>query len=183
MYMEIERIDGEIFDDYPQGKFAKKVDWWRTTQGIEIIRGWRSRGLSIKDVAAKMGVDLRTLRAWRKKYPEFDNVLEEGKAYTVARVERSLFERATGYDYQEEVWELIEGEMRLVRVFKKHAPPDVKAILNFLYNRDPKHWRALQEPLESTQYKDTIKNVLVAMKEVAQDQQERVVEAVDVTDQ
>lgn len=182
--MDAERIDpSQVFEDYPTNKFGKKVDWWKTEQGLEIIRKWRCQGLSIKQTAARMGVDLRTLNTWRKKYPEFDTVLQEGKEYTLAKVERSLFERATGYDYQEEVWELIEGEIRLVRVFKKHAPPDVKAILSFLYNRDPQRWRAIQEPIESTQYKDTVKNVLIAMKQVADDQRERTVEAVvDVTE-
>ena len=182
--MEVEKIEGDIvFDDYPKGKFAKKIDWWITPQGLEIIRGWRMKGLSIKDVAAKMGIDIRTLRTWRKNHPEFDEILTIGKLYTVSKVEHSLFERAIGYDYFEEVYELVEGEMILVRRIKKHAPPDIKAILNFLYNRDPQHWRALQEPLESTQYKDTIKNVLVAMKQVAEDTKERVVEAVDVTEE
>lgn len=180
--MSVEKVEGEVlFDDYPINKFGKKVDWWRTPQGLEIIRGWRSKGLSIKDIAEKMGVDIRTFRSWRKNYPEFDEILAEGKDFTIAKVENSLFKRAIGYDYYEEVEELVEGEMRLVRRIKKHAPPDVKAILNFLYNRDPKHWRALQEPLESTQYKDAIKNVLVAMKEVAEDSKERTIDVVETS--
>lgn len=181
----MDKVYGEVvFEDYPDGKFAKKVDWWHTEQGLEIIRRWRTQGYSIKEVAKKMGIDLRTLNAWRKKYPEFDEKLAEGKESTIAKVEHSLFERATGYDYQEEVWELIEGEMRLVRIFKKHAPPDIKAILNFLYNRDPQHWRAIQEPLEKTQYTETIKNVLIAMKEVAETGQDTTVDVteVDITD-
>ena len=172
----MEKVTGEvIFDDYPKGKFAKKIDWWNTDEGLDLIRGWRAQGLSIKQVCGRMGIDLRTLRSWRKKYPDFDDVLKIGKEVTIARVEHSLYQRALGYDYEEEVWELIEGELRLTKKFKKHMPPDVKAILHFLYNRDPQHWRSIQESLESTQYVDSVKNVLVAMKEVAETGKEQVV--------
>ena len=40
--------------------------------------------------------------------------------------------------------------------------------MQWLYNRLPLSWRAIQEPLEQTQYVETVKNILVAMKEVAE---------------
>ena len=80
----------------------------------------------------------------------------------------ALYRRAVGYDYWEEVYDLIEGELRLSRKLKKHMPPDTKAIMQWLFNRLPLQWRALQEPLQDTQYTGTIKNILVAMKEVAE---------------
>ena len=83
-------------------------------------------------------------------------------------VEDALWRRAVGYDYWEEIWDLVEGEMRLTRKWKKHMPPDTKAIMQWLFNRLPLRWRALQEPLQDTQYTETIKNILVAMKEVAE---------------
>lgn len=176
----MDRVIGEVvFNDYPDGKFAKKVDWWISAEGMDLIKRWRCQGLSIKQICEKMEVDIRTLRTWRSKHPELEECFVMGKEVTVSRVEQSLYNRATGYDYQEETYELVEGEMRLTKVVKKHMPPDVKAILNFLYNRDPQHWRAIQEPLESTQYKDTIKNILIAMKEVAETGSEKVVNAED----
>lgn len=165
----MEKVIGEVvFTDYPDGKFAKKVDWWLTPEGLDLIKGWRVQGDSVDMIAEKMGIDKRTFRAWRKKYPEFDEVTKLGKEVTIKRVEDSLYNRATGYDYWEEIWDLVEGEMRLVRKIKRHCPADVKAILNFLYNRDPQHWRAIQEPLEATQYVESVRSVLVAMKEVAE---------------
>lgn len=165
----MEKVVGEvIFTDYPDEKFAKKIDWWRTPEGLDLIRGWRCQGLSVKQTCEKMQIDIRTLRSWRKKFPEFEDAITIGKEVTVARVEHSLYQRATGYDYKEQTFELIEGEMRLTKEVIKHVPADVKAILNFLYNRDPQHWRAIQEPLEATQYTETIKNILISMKQVAE---------------
>ena len=60
------------------------------------------------------------------------------------------------------------SELVMTKKFKKHLPPDTKAILHWLFNRLPGMWRAVQEPLESTQYTETIQNILVAMKEVAE---------------
>ena len=94
-------------------------------------------------------------------------------------VEEALLKRATGYDYEEDTWELVEGELRLTKKCRKHVPPDVKAILSWLYNRLPNQWRATQEPLETTQYTETIKDILVAMKEVAENGGEVTVEDAD----
>lgn len=166
----MEKVIGEVvFNDYPDNKFAKKVDFWCTPEGLDLIRGWRMQGDSVELIAQKMEIDIRTFRSWRKKYPEFNEVLAAGKEVVIKRVEQSLLNRACGYDYWEEYWDLVEGELRLTRKVKKHCPADIKAILSFLYNRAPESWRAIQEPLEQTQYVETVKNVLVAMKQVAED--------------
>ena len=167
-------IDDKVYVDYPD-KYAKKVDWWRSDAGLDLIRGWRAKGKTIKQVLESMGIDPRTFRAWRKKYPEFNEAIEVGKDVAVSRVEQSLFNRACGYDYVERTYELVEGEMRLVREYHKHMPADIKAALSFLYNRDSKHWRAIQPPAEETKYLEAIENVLVAMKNTAETGEENIV--------
>ena len=82
----------------------------------------------------------------------------------------------------ERTYDLIEGELRLAHEYHRHMPPDTKAILSWLYNRLPNSWRSIQEPLESTQYKDTIKDILVAMKEVAADGQPKQIEVKENAD-
>lgn len=172
----MEKVIGEVvYTDYPD-KYAKKVDWWKSDAGLDLIKGWRAKGKTIKQVLDMMGIDPRTFRSWRKKYPEFNKAIEVGQEVAISRVEHSLFKKACGYEYTEQVYELVEGEMILVREFHKHMPPDVKAIMHWLYNRNPQAWRNIQEPLENTQYAETIKNVLVAMKEVAENQKPQEVE-------
>ena len=76
----MERVIGEVvFNDYPDGKFAKKVDWWITPEGIDLIKGWRMQGDSVELIAQKMEIDIRTLRAWRKKHPELEEAITMGK--------------------------------------------------------------------------------------------------------
>lgn len=178
----MEKVIGEVvFDDYPDNKFAKKVDYWRTPEGLDLIKGWRVQGDSVDLIAQKMGVDKRTFRVWRTKYPEFNDAVQTGKEVTIKRVEQSLYNRAMGYDYEEITRELVEGEMRITKIVTKHVPADVKAILNFLYNRDPQHWRAIQEPLEATQYVESVKNILIAMKQVAESGETRSLEVQEDT--
>ena len=39
--------------------------------------------------------------------------------------------------------------MRVTKIVTKFIPPDVKAILAFLYNRDSQNWRAIQQPIDT----------------------------------
>lgn len=178
MKKRVEHLPGDevVFDDYPVGKYAKKIDWWTSKQGIELISSWRQAGASIKDIYEKIGVDVRTFRSWRKKCPDLGEALVVGKEITNARVIDALYKRAVGFYYDEITSELVEGEMRVVRSVRKYCPPDTKAILSWLYNRYPQEWRAVQEPLDKTRYVETIQNILVAMKEVAENKEPQQVE-------
>lgn len=150
MKKRVEHLPGDevVFDDYPVGKYAKKIDWWTSKQGIELISSWRQAGASIKDIYEKIGVDVRTFRSWRKKCPDLEEALVVGKEITNARVIDALYKRAVGFYYDEITSELVEGEMRVVRSVRKYCPPDTKAILSWLYNRYPQEWRAMQAPID-----------------------------------
>ena len=169
--------------DFPENLEGqkKRKAFWMSEDGCTLITGWRRSGMTIKDIAEKnIGISLTGFFGWCKQSDSLKKACANGKDIANYSVEDSLYRRAIGYDYFEESWELIEGEMTLVKKCKKHVPPDVKAILSWLYNRKPESWRAIQEPLESTQYTETIRNILVAMKEVAGGSEPKeVVSAVD----
>lgn len=158
-----------VFNDYPTGKFARKVDWWVSPQGLELIAGWRQCGCTIKEITEKMGVDQRTFRSWRKKYPELEENLVIGQEITNARIVGALFKRAMGFKYDEITKELVEGEMRVTKIVTKTVPPDTKAILSWLYNRASYLWRAVQMPVDSTDDMiELIDNVLVSIRSTAE---------------
>jgi lambda repressor-like predicted transcriptional regulator len=170
MKKRIERIEGEvIFEDYPINKYGKKIDWWTSDYGLDIIAGWRQSGLSIADVAKQMGVDIRTFRVWRKKCPKLDDILSKGREVATARVADALYKRAVGFYYDETVEELVEGEMRVTKIFHRYCPPDTKAALSYLYNRDPNGWRAIQEPIDvNAPALLEAANTLIKIKEAAE---------------
>lgn len=169
-----ERVEGEVvFDDYPVNKYARKIDWWTSDKGIELIAGWRSAGATIKEIYERMGVDKRTFNTWRKKCPKLADALDTSKEIAIVRVENALFKRAVGYDYNEVTRELVEGEMRVTKVVTKHVPGDTKAMLAFLFNRNSQNWRAMQEPLDSnTPAIANADDVLVRIREAAENTSE-----------
>lgn len=138
-----------VFTDYPVGKFARKIDWWTSEKGIQLIAGWRQAGCTIEEIQNKMGVDPRTFRSWRKKCPKLEDALVLSKEIANVQVINSLYQRAIGMEYDEVTRELIEGELRVTKIVTKYIPPDVKAILAFLYNRDSQNWRAVQQPIDT----------------------------------
>lgn len=167
--VEITPERGVVFDDYPMNKYAKKIDWWTSDKGLELIGGWRRTGASLRDIYEKIGVDPRTFRSWRNKCPKLDEILSVGKEITNARVVDALYKRAIGFEYDEITRELVEGELQITKIVTKFVPPDTKAILSWLYNRYPGDWRCIQPPIDvSAKVLSNATDVLVAIRDAAE---------------
>jgi len=83
------------------------------------------------------------------QYESLKNAINEGKASADAKVERKLYERALGYEVEEEQKVLNvskEGGSRIGRITitKKHVPPDPTSCIFWLKNRHPDIWRDVQ---------------------------------------
>lgn len=158
--------------DFPEdleGQKKRKA-FWLSENGRMLIAGWRRNGVPLTEIAEKnIGISKTAFWGWYRKSEELRKACAISKEIADFTVEDALYRKAVGYDYWEEIWDLVEGEVILTRKMKKHMPPDPKAIMQYLFNRKPEVWRAVQEPLESTQYTETIKNILVAIKQVAED--------------
>lgn len=158
--------------DFPDGLEGqkKRKAFFLSEDGLTLIRGWRRQGIPLTEIAEKyIGVSKTGFWGWYRQSDDLRKACAVALETTNSSVEESLLKRAMGYNYDEETYELIEGELLLTKRVTKHVAPDTKAILAWLYNRLPNRWRAIQEPLEATQYTETIKSILVAMKEVAED--------------
>lgn len=156
--------------DFPDGLEGqkKRKAYFLSEDGLKLIAGWRRQGIPLTKIAEDyIGISRTGFFGWYRKSDELRKACAVSQDISNASVEESLLKKALGYDWWEETYELVEGELRMVRKIRRHVSPDVKAILSWLYNRMPNRWRSMQEPLESTQYKDTVKEILVAMKEVA----------------
>lgn len=168
--------------DFPDGLEGqkKRKEFWLSKDGLTLITGWRRNGVSFKDIATKnIGVSMTGFWGWYRQSEELRSACANSKDVADLTVEDALYRRAVGYNYEEKTFELVEGEVRLTKITEKHMPPDTKAIMQYLFNRRPEVWRAMQEPLEATQYIETIKKILVAMKEVAEGGQPKEVAAVE----
>lgn len=72
-------------------------------------------GMSLKKIADIFGVDRKTIYRWAEKYPEISHVIKKGRAMGERTIIKSLFEKAKS--------------------------GNVTAMIFWLCNRDPEHWR------------------------------------------
>ncbi len=104
--------------------------------------GWSlaSKGAIDDEIAEAFGISVRTLHRWKQDYPSFAKALAVGKDAANAKVEKSLYKRALGYDIKEKET-LVEtdkdGNVKPVKVREssKHVPADSMAIMYWLNNR------------------------------------------------
>ena len=102
-------------------------------------------GATDMELADEFDVSIQTLYNWRAKYPEFLEAIKTNKPIADERVERSLFERATGYE-RDSVKIFCDKDGRVTEVpFREYVPPDSTAMIFWLKNRKPKEWRDKRE--------------------------------------
>lgn len=98
------------------------------------------KGATDDEIADAFGINVRTLHRWKQEYPSLLTALTTGKEVADAKVEKTLYQRALGYD-KEETEKIVEvdknGNTKPVRVRSsaKHIPPDTMAIMYWLNNR------------------------------------------------
>lgn len=101
-------------------------------------------GATDLEIADFFGVSVTTLYRWKNDKPEFCEALKEAKAEADARVEESLYHRATGYSHDAE--KIFNNSGEIVRAkYREHYPPDTTAMIFWLKNRQPERWRDKQE--------------------------------------
>jgi hypothetical protein len=113
---------------------------------IEQARKLCQFGHTDPELAGFFEVHLQTINNWKVKYPEFLYALKAGKEVADSRVERSLYQRAVGYNYEAIKIFMPAGRSKPVYApYTEHVPPDVTAGIFWMKNRDPAHWRDQQQ--------------------------------------
>ena len=105
----------------------------------ELARNYCLLGATNADLAGFFEVTTRTIDNWIAVHPEFAAAVREARAVADAKVARCLYERAVGYEHTVErtVWHL--GKERPVSE-KVRLPPDTRACMFWLRNRQPQYW-------------------------------------------
>lgn len=98
-------------------------------------------GYTNEELAVFFEVSLSTFKEWRNKFPKFSAAVKAGKEVADAKVAKSLFKRACGYQYDETTKEGAAGNMKVTKIVTKEVAPDAGAALNWLKNRQKDKWR------------------------------------------
>lgn len=106
---------------------------------LDLARRIALQGYTDEEVARMYGFSPDIMEAWRDLYPDFNKAIEEGRTHCDAEVVRALYQRATGYDYNDEV--AVGGKNPQVLTLKRHAVPDVDAIKYWTKNRRKDQWK------------------------------------------
>lgn len=94
------------------------------------------------EIADFFGVTVRTLYSWKNQYPEFLHALKAGKEEADNRVERSLFQRACGYEQDTvKIFMPAGADAPVMAPYREVIAPDTTACIFWLKNRKPDEWR------------------------------------------
>lgn len=119
--------------------------------------------MSVRQIAAKLGVSKTTLYKYAKDYPELAAALEGSKVELVEDLKNSIKKRALGYTWtevtQEKAIDENTGQLVVVkeRRVTKHVPADLGSAHLLLKNMDPKWHDADQITIRQRQKELEIK--------------------------
>jgi hypothetical protein len=111
---------------------------------IPLIKKLAGYGHTDEEICDIVGICRDSLIEYKKKYPAFSDTIKKSKAISDAKVIRSLYERATGYEHKEDAIFQFQGSPVIVPTVK-HYPPDATSAIFWLKNRQSKDWRDRQE--------------------------------------
>lgn len=130
-------------------------------------------GATDLELADFFHVSVVTLNRWKNQIPEFCKSIKVAKEAADNRVERSLYNRATGYTFDsEKIITVSRGanmgsEIERVKI-KEHVPPDVTAQIFWLKNRRKGDWRDRIDNTHSGPDGGPIETTDLTPREVAQ---------------
>jgi len=101
-------------------------------------------GATDKMLATALDVECMTVNRWKYQHPEFGEALKNGRLRADAKVAASLYQRAIGYDYEEEVVVAPKGREPQVIKVKRHVRADVWAAAKWLALRQREYWAEVQ---------------------------------------
>ena len=106
-------------------------------------------GATDQELAQDLGVSYATVNRWKLEHEEFNKALVIGKDLADNRVERTLYNKAIGYDITEEQAIKLKDQDGSERVeiveIKKHIPADTASALFWLRNRKRLNWNDKRE--------------------------------------
>jgi len=107
-------------------------------------------GATDQEIADFFEIDVRTVYRWKHDHEEFCQALKGGKEVADERVERSLYQRAIGYE-QDEVKIFMPGGASepVYAPFRAKIAPDTTAAIFWLKNRRSGEWRDKTEQEQS----------------------------------
>lgn len=141
------------------------VGEWLEDDGLLLLESWSRDGYSLGDISNRIGISSSTLTKWRKKHPEINKALKQGREIVDYKVENALLKSALGYKTKEVKVITTMRNGKVTEVVKettdKEQPPNVYAIQCWLFNRLPDKWKRNRDSIIEQGDEDTTIKVTV----------------------
>mgnify|MGYP002513491086 CR=1 FL=1 len=106
---------------------------------FEEIEDWLQIGATDKEIAENLGINKATICEYKKRYPEFNELIKNGRKAPVQAIKAALFKRATGFTYSEKVTTLSDKDGLTIKTYEKYALPDPASAIILLKHWDKEH--------------------------------------------
>jgi len=139
------KLNFNILEEKKKDKRGRNSKWNVIVKNYDKIIELARNGFTDIEISRYIGINPDTFFNYKKKYPEFADALANAKDKADHTVINKLFQRACGYDYEEEQIEYTptknkKTEIKNIKKIKKHLPPEYKAQVFWLINRRRKDW-------------------------------------------
>lgn len=121
-------------DNQPSDPYGRGRKTLYRPEYIEQARKLAELGHTDCEIARFFGVGTQTFKTWISRYPELLSALKVGKDVADDRVERSLYQKAVGFEVETEKIFCQDGEIIRAKT-KTYYPPDTAAAFIWLKNR------------------------------------------------
>ena len=99
-------------------------------------------GATDADLADFFDVAVRTIERWKTEHEDFCRALKDAKEVADQRVERSLYQRAVGYQADAvKIFMPANADEPVYAEYRENVQPDVTAAIFWLKNRKPDAWK------------------------------------------
>lgn len=145
-------------DGVDEAKPSKGRVYW-SGKFVAIAQRLAANGARNQDIAEEIGVSPGQLSRWIARHPALRKAIKLGRDVPDEIVERTLYERARGYDVVEQQaiklvdthvhepsGKLEKTERVEVVEIVKHIPANTSAMIFWLSNRRPDKWRRTDKP-------------------------------------
>lgn len=124
-------------------------DQWTSEKGLKRVSAWVADGVTLNELAVKMGMDRSYLTKLRHRYPALEEAISTEREIVDHEIENAMFKSATGYMVTEKRTTVIvdsDGKKsQKIETYDKHVPANSVAQIFWLKNRKPKYWKDKQE--------------------------------------
>lgn len=125
-------------------RISKYEEWVNNNEikdKLVLVEGWSRDGLTQKQIADNLGINVDTLIEYKKKYPDFSEALKKGKEVVDIEVENALLKKALGYTIMLRKQKVTKDGDVVDIEEEVHIPPDTTAQIFWLKNRRKQQWR------------------------------------------